>query len=265
MKNLSLSNFREKCSWLVVTASLLILASTLALTLLWPSQTQAFDQASEAGSPFLPGDYQSPQNCRECHPEQFQDWSSTSHADASFDPIFQVYLERVGEPGECLSCHTTGYNSNTGQFVLAGVTCEACHGPYRPEHPAESMQVAASEDLCGTCHTTTFAEWASSNHSEAGVSCADCHEVHTQKTHSSDVANALCAGCHQGQTQDTVHAIHIHSTSSIHCTACHLARPADDASDMVKGQVTTAHSFVVSVSTCDDCHTTPLGSGTELP
>jgi hypothetical protein len=265
MKHLNFSNVREKCSWLALVASALILTSTIALTLLGPSESQALDQANAASSPFFSGDYQSPQNCRECHAEQFQAWSGTTHADASFDPIFQVYLERVGEPGECLSCHTTGYNSFTGQFVLAGVTCEACHGPYRPEHPEESMQVAASEELCGTCHTRTHAEWVSSHHSAAGVSCADCHEVHTQKTRSSDVANALCAGCHQDQTKDAIHEIHVQSETGIHCTACHLARPDNDASDMVKGQIATGHSFVVAVSTCDDCHPSPVDSDIELP
>jgi len=265
MKRPGFSKLREKCTWLALGAALLILASTITLTLVWPPEIQALDQASEGGSPFFPGDYQSPQHCRECHAEQFQAWSGTTHADASFDPIFQVYMERVGEPGECLSCHTTGYNSFTGQFVLAGVTCEACHGPYRPGHPEESMQVAASEDLCGTCHTRTHSEWASSNHSQVGVSCADCHEVHTQKTRSSEVANALCAGCHEGQTQDTTHRIHVHVETGIHCTACHLARASDDSSDMVKGQVATGHSFVVAVSTCDDCHPSPVGPGIELP
>jgi hypothetical protein len=261
----SLDNARERCQWLALATSLLILLSTLSLTFTWPSESRAFSQPSDANLFSLPGNYGSPHRCRECHAEEYQAWSNTTHAQASFDPIFQVSLQQVAEPGECFSCHTTGYNSNTGQFVLSGVTCEACHGPYRPEHPKESMTVAASEELCGTCHTGTSAEWASSHHRRVGVTCADCHEVHTQKTRSFESTNVLCAGCHRDQIQDATHTAHRHSESGIHCIDCHLARPSDGVDAMVKGQMATGHSFAVIVSTCDDCHLLPLPTDVESP
>jgi predicted CXXCH cytochrome family protein len=255
---------QEKSQWLALAIPLFIVTSILSMTLLWPPGSQAFNHSS---SPFLQksGNYQSPYHCRECHEAEFQAWSGTTHADASFDPIFQVYLEQVRKPGECFSCHATGYDSATGQFVLAGVTCEACHGPYRPEHPEESLIAAASEALCGTCHAGTFAEWTTSHHYEAGVTCSDCHEVHTQKTRAADNTNLLCAGCHQDQIQDGTHAIHNPSETSIHCIDCHLARPSDDAGAMVKGQVATGHSFAVFLRTCRDCHPLPMPPDAEGP
>ena len=89
---------------------------------------------------------------------QSVDAERTVHTNASFDPIFQVYLQGVEEPGECFACHTMGYNAITGQFMLAGVTCEACHGPYREGHPEESMVIATSEDLCGICDPAFHAD-----------------------------------------------------------------------------------------------------------
>ena len=256
MRTLRLDNPREKCGRLVLAASLLMLVSTISMTLLLPSESRASDHAGGVNLLLLPDNYQSPHRCRECHTSEFQAWSNTTHSQASFDPIFQFSLQQVAEPGECFSCHTTGYNSTTGQFVLSGVTCEACHGPYRPEHPEESMTVAAAEDLCGMCHTGTYAEWAASQHSKARVTCADCHEVHTQKPHATDNTSALCADCHQNQTQDATHLIHVET--GVHCIDCHLVRPNDDASDMVKGQIATGHSFAVSVNACGDCHPTSL-------
>lgn len=265
MIKIGLHDAREKCPWLALAAALLILTGTLGSTLLSPSESRAFGRANAADLFSLPGNYQSPNRCRECHPEQFQAWSNTTHSQASFDPIFQVSLQQAAEPGECFTCHATGYNTTTGQFVLSGVTCEACHGPFRPEHPEESMTVAASEELCGTCHTGTLTEWLSSHHRKSGVTCADCHEVHTQKTRASDVANALCAGCHQDQIQDATHTIHNHIATGVNCIDCHLARPSDDASDKVKGEMATGHSFAVYVSTCDDCHPLPLPADTDRP
>jgi hypothetical protein len=265
MRRLSLHSAQEKCQWLAIAASLVIATTTVGITLLWSSDSQALAPSGDTERSSLFGEYTSPHHCRECHNSEFQAWSNTTHAQASFDPVFQVSLQQVAEPGECFSCHTTGYDSATGQFVLSGVTCEACHGPYRAEHPQESMRVAASEELCGTCHTGTLSEWAASHHSEAGVSCTDCHEVHAQKTRASSVANALCAGCHQETTQDQVHVIHQYEETGIYCIECHLARPDTDASDKVKGQIITGHSFIVPASTCADCHPMPLPADTDIP
>ena len=256
---------REKCQSLALATSLLILAGAIAATLFSPAGSRASDAAAETGPVSLPGDYESPRHCRECHPTEFQAWSGTTHADASFDPIFQVYLQQAREPGECWSCHTTGYNSTTGQFVLAGVTCEACHGPYREHHSAQDMMIASPAELCGTCHKGTSAEWASSPHGKAQVTCTACHEVHAQNTHSADNTNALCAACHQDQTQDSTHTIHRHSDTGVFCIDCHLARSRDDIGDAVNGQAVTGHAMAVFVSTCDDCHALPLQPGTELP
>lgn len=200
----------------------------------------------------LLGDYQSPQRCRGCHEPEFEAWSDTTHARASFDPIFQVYLQQVERPGECFACHATGYDTTTGQFVLAGVTCEACHGPYRAEHPQESMTIATSAELCGSCHPGTLHEWQTSRHGAVGVKCIDCHEVHTQQTRAAVTTNALCAACHQDQTYNQTHAAH--SQANLHCVDCHLARPSDDVGEAVNGQAMTGHSFAVFVKTCNDCH-----------
>lgn len=250
-----LSQLRNYNAWLAVSVAFVILAASLVLTLLRPSASPA-QGLSPLGEGFsLFGAYQSPTLCRECHPDEFHDWSGTTHADASFDPIFQVYLQEAEQPGECLSCHTTGYDTSTGQFVFAGVSCEACHGPYRSGHPNESMMIAAAEDLCGACHPSTLFEWQSSRHGQVGVDCVACHEVHTQKTREAVVTNALCAGCHEDRTGDELHGTHL--AVNVHCVDCHLSRPENgDAADAISGRAVTGHSFEVRVSTCGGCHDT---------
>ncbi len=253
----SFEEWRPRSHWLVFAVSLIIVVTVIGLTLLWPVA------GSAAGSRLMPLElvnlaidgYQSPQRCRECHEAEFQAWSSTTHAQASFDPIFQTYLQKAQEPGECFSCHSTGYSTNTGQFVLAGVTCEACHGPYRAGHPEESMAIASSADFCGACHTSTLAEWQASRHGQMGVTCAACHEVHTQKTRVAVTTNALCAGCHHEQLSDSTHVTH--ARFEVQCIDCHLSRPAaEDAPGLaVSGHAATGHSFAVAVSACSDCHT----------
>lgn len=252
MPEFAVRSLRQQSHWLVLAVSFLILSSTLLLTLIWPVGSLAVEAEPADNTFSIFGNYQSPQRCRECHEAEFQAWSNTTHARASFDPVFQVYLQQAEEPGECFTCHTTGYSAITGQFVLAGVTCEACHGPYRAEHPQESMMIATSEELCGTCHPSTLLEWQSSRHGAVGVACVDCHEVHTQRTRAAVTTNSLCTGCHIARIQDATHTIH--SRAGTLCIECHLSRPGADASAAVAGHAVTGHSFAVFVSACSDCH-----------
>lgn len=254
MKRFSLASLRPHSPWLALLLSAIILVTSITLTV-FVSEGRA-----EVGAPLpdaaslssaVPG-FSGPQQCAECHAGEFYDWSSTTHAKASFDPIFQEFLQQAQEPGECFACHATGYNAVTGQFVMAGVTCEACHGPYRTDHPGQSMQMATSQELCGACHKSTLAEWQISRHGQAGIACVACHEVHTQKTRVTAATDALCAGCHEQSTQDDMHQAH--RSESIHCISCHLSRPEEQASQSVSGHAVTGHSFAIDPGICVQCH-----------
>jgi predicted CXXCH cytochrome family protein len=244
--------FAQPIHRLVVAIVALILGFVLSLTFLWgqPQSPRPLLPARNGFSLF--GNYQSPDRCRECHPEPYAEWAGTVHAQASFDPIFQVYLEASGRPGECFACHATGYDTATGQFALAGVSCEACHGPYRPGHPEATMVIAASETLCGACHTSTLHEWKSSRHGQVGVRCGDCHEVHSQQMRAAVVTNDLCAQCHEAIAGDAVHRRHM--DIGLGCVDCHLSRPPDKAESAISGRALTGHAFVATESVCKRCH-----------
>ncbi|MBI3924798.1 MAG: hypothetical protein HY319_04595 [Armatimonadetes bacterium] len=125
----------SKASW-VVTFSVLIVVGSLAVYYGTPKHRHG-------GS----GDrYIGPGSCAKCHEDQAASWKETRMA-RSFECLkpgtFAERKKMVGlDPGEdythdefCLHCHTTGYGL-VGGFVsiedtpeMAGVTCEACHGP----------------------------------------------------------------------------------------------------------------------------------------
>jgi len=64
---------------------------------------------------------------------------------------------------DCLGCHTTGYDQDSGTWVALGVTCEMCHGPgaahagsadkkgtiIRPQ----DLEPARQAMVCGRCHS----------------------------------------------------------------------------------------------------------------
>lgn len=77
-------------------------------------------------------DYMGVVRCKTCHNskkmggEQYKIWEKSRHANALNT------LKELGEADnpKCLKCHTTGYGEPVPSGVnLAGVQCEACHGP----------------------------------------------------------------------------------------------------------------------------------------
>lgn len=62
----------------------------------------------------------------------------------------------------CISCHSTGYDAETKEFVEPGVGCESCHGPASNHvetlsaddivNPA-NLDAKAGTDVCAQCHT----------------------------------------------------------------------------------------------------------------
>jgi hypothetical protein len=91
-----------------------------------------------------PPAYVGVRKCKMCHMKKYISWAETSMA-TTFENLKQGVKVNVktalgfedrdytANP-ECLKCHTTGYGK--GGFIsidatpdLAGITCEACHGP----------------------------------------------------------------------------------------------------------------------------------------
>jgi hypothetical protein len=144
----------------------------IMMTLLWPPASHSAE-AGAAACTISKDSYHGPGCCSGCHPLQHQTWSVTNHAAARADPRFQVKLQEQGEPGDCYSCHTTGYDAVSGHYALAGVTCEVCHSAY----PA--MSVTAAQSTCDSCHTERFDEWQIGDHGQVSENCFDCHPPHS--------------------------------------------------------------------------------------
>ena len=193
--------------------------------------------------------------CMPCHSGMHTDWAGTAHATAleTLEAIGQ------GENGECLGCHTVGFNDDgfvnrTDTPELAGVQCENCHGP-AADHAADPGDLALrpavdlSAELCGTCHTDahhpTFDEWQLSKHAVAleGLrsnpfaqdSCLECH--------SQDYRQAI-------EEQEAGEDVEVPTLAtaqfSIECATCHAPH----------GGVAQDHQLRQPIANlCGECHT----------
>jgi len=158
----------------------------------------------KVGNSGLTGKYIGSERCATCHNNIHNDWANTLHSQA------YEALEKIGQEknAECVSCHTVGYG-DTGGWVdrattndLAGVGCEACHGPAQ-EHAMnvsdKSLRptINISASVCGKCHTgdhqPNFDDWQVSRHA---VSIEPSHAT----AWAAGTANNLtvCGKCHSG-------------------------------------------------------------------
>jgi hypothetical protein len=202
-----------------------------------------------------------PAECQSCHIDVAGHWDTSAHAQAFTNPKFQEQWSAQGQPSDCLSCHTTGFDPATSQFVEEGVECQACHGVVGVEHPPKPVPILATAQFCGECHTPTLGEWRRTTHATEGVDCMACHDPHSQQPLFAD-PDAMCVNCHLESVGD--YQADLHYGKGIGCVDCHrVLLPTETLPD--DGLVATGHAFAISAVTCIACHSDTVHAGSALP
>lgn len=237
----------------------LICGTAVALLCVLFSATLALAQEEEGAAG--EGDIMPESECQDCHLDVARHWEGSAHAHAFDDEYFQERWQGMGEPGECLACHTTDYIAATGEYAAEGVQCAACHGAVTSEHPPEPIPIQADAEFCGVCHTTTLGEWHLTGHAAEDIGCMDCHDPHSQDPLFAN-EDDLCINCHSESMGDYLEDMHVQE--GIGCVDCHaLVIPPDPIPD--DGIVPTGHAFNITPATCVACHTDTLHAGFSLP
>jgi hypothetical protein len=247
-------------------------AGLMAMAVAAPAPAQPADEPQVQptpepdSEPIIPGlpthpieAYQGPETCSACHDDRHTRWANGPHANAYADPIFQESWEAQNQPRYCLACHTTGFNPNTGEYALEGVTCEQCHEPYSDAHPPERVPVDRSGEVCGTCHTVSYDEWDHSIHAQVGTDCLSCHEVCALETHAEE-DRTVCANCHHMVADGFVHTTH--ANTGLDCLTCHMQVGPEDIG--AEGKIRTAHDFMVKAGVCVECHAEAIHGGDKI-
>lgn len=133
------------------------------------------------------------------------------------------------------------------------VNCESCHGPgslavatitnntcdYKTFVPLKEIPPGALTLVCLKCHAgqslANLANWPSSPHAVANLSCANCHKVHqgpAQKVKRSEIA-ALCTTCHLDVAAAfALPSHHPVPEEKITCVDCHDPHGTSNASNL---------------------------------
>ena len=106
----------------------------------------------------MTGEYVGAARCATCHSVEAAQWRTTAHAGA-YKTLLDAH--RHYQP-RCVVCHVVGFGTRTGFRLasrderLAGVQCEACHGPggHHASHPvAGTITRTVPASVCLRCHT----------------------------------------------------------------------------------------------------------------
>ena len=116
--------------------------------------------------------------CGVCHEQETKEWTDSPHARTLGDRFLNEWKSE-GKKWECLVCHASQYDRETGTFSHAGVSCESCHGPVTGDHPDKVQKLLpVTSETCMACHSITYGEWRISAHGRKNIRCFDCHKMH---------------------------------------------------------------------------------------
>jgi hypothetical protein len=180
-----------------------------------------------------------PETCRDCHPEQYEEWASSMHAYAADDPVFLAMnelgqRETGGALGDfCVQCHapmalregatTDGLNLAEVPQHLKGVTCFFCHSAESITDDHNNPIVLATDlamrgqhrdPVESNAHDSVYSALLDGRDvAESSRMCGSCHDIITP------------AGVHLERTyvewQDSVfNKPRIEGGSS--CNTCHM-------------------------------------------
>jgi hypothetical protein len=126
----------QRTRWLSVVAAVLITCGTTAATAATSSgPASAQGQAASANDPSL---VLGNDACVKCHAAEIQVWKQSLHAQ-TFDELHRrpeakeiaakLGVKSIKHEGRCVACHYTPQSpAGTDPHVIAGVSCESCHG-----------------------------------------------------------------------------------------------------------------------------------------
>ncbi len=114
---------------------------------------------------------------------------------------------------DCLGCHDKYKESRHGQTA-----CVQCHDDIGSLPHDEKLK----RPSCKACHGKAAAEYKRSIHSEKGLSCKNCHDVHFPAK-----AKKGCHSCHSGASHASLPSGEKH-LKAVDCLVCHGKSEKDE-------------------------------------
>ena len=199
------------------------------------------------------------QFCSQCHPQQFEEFSSHPgrHADLKC-----VYCHKVHRHIEsCINCHPP---HSTG---LVYEDCLNCHPAHIPQETHEiEYPATVPNEQCAMCHKEANTSLAQGNTRHSSLKCAYCHTTHKQipecvdchAPHTQSMTYDDCSGCHPAHNPvDIKFSV---DTAREDCAACHKEIDSELRGSDTKHNTLSCvycHPEHRYLPTCESCHGLP--------
>ncbi len=154
--------------------------------------------------------------CIECHEAQYLSFRAGPHGRAAHDP------GNATAP-DCETCHGPGslHVEADGDKSLPGFATMKRYG--------DKATNAQATELCQTCHKGgEQSYWQHSAHSRKGVSCIECHSMHSakdpggEKQLKAETPTEMCFTCHKTKQFKLSRSAHMPLIEGgMNCTECH--------------------------------------------
>jgi DmsE family decaheme c-type cytochrome len=172
---------------------------------------------------------------------------------------------------QCAACHEEtvakfreSIHGQKGFEKRSNHACETCHGPGKTHVDAgggkgtmttiKSLTKEQQSEMCLTCHERgTKSDWAGSLHETRGLSCQECHSVHSPAAEPQLKAEEtdLCFSCHkQKQSQFFRPSHHPIREGKMECSSCHNPHAVQEGKLVDQAAVTEK---------CYECHAEKRG------
>lgn len=123
--------------WTATSSEANVALPTSTSTTETDQSTAVLFQATQLGATCDASKVVSPEACAKCHTQEARVWSATPHAlnyeNLQRNPVAKQIASRMGirsvkRSDLCSQCHFTRQDTGSGARVVAGVSCESCHG-----------------------------------------------------------------------------------------------------------------------------------------
>ena len=159
--------------------------------------------------------------CGVCHPNHYEEWKISTHAQAWTDLQFQVEIKKETSPFMCINCHIPLQNQQ--EEIITGLLNGDIYQPVKEENPHFDPALQQEGVTCAACHVR--------NNAIVGVNNPD-NAPHIGIRDTDFLSEKLCISCHNASAVITPQLICSFETGDEwaagpyheekNCISCHM-------------------------------------------